>query len=176
MPKYSYKHFRPELGGENFIADNARVIGRVALKKGANLWFGVVARGDVNKITIGEGVNIQDLCMLHVTEKSPLFVGDRTSVGHNVTMHGCKIGEKCLIGMGSTLLDDCEVGEQSLVAAGSVVTPGKKFPPRSLIMGSPAKVKRELTEEEVRFVSNHYKSYLSYAKEFLDPSIVKRID
>jgi len=175
MPQYSYKSFAPDLQGENFIADNAVVIGKVTFKMGANLWFGSVARGDVNAITIGEGVNVQDLCMLHVTESRSLEVGDRTSVGHSVTMHGCKVGRECLIGMGSTLLDDCEIGDQSLVAAGSVVTPGKKFPPRSLIMGSPAKLKRELTEEEVHFVSNHYKSYLGYAKEFMDDNIVKRI-
>lgn len=176
MPQYSYKQFIPALEGENFIADNAVVIGKVKMGKGASLWFGSVARGDVNQISIGESANIQDLCMLHVTEKSPLSIGDHTSVGHQVTMHGCKIGRGCLIGMGATLLDDCEIGDHSLVAAGSVVTPGKKFPPNSLIMGSPAKVKRELTEKEINFVSNHYKSYLSYARDFMDKDIVKRLD
>ncbi len=174
MPQYSYKNVAPKLMGNNFIADTAVLIGHVSLGPGANIWFGSVARGDVNEISIGEGTNVQDLCMMHVTEKSSLSLGEQTSVGHQVTMHGCKIGKGCLIGMGATLLDDCEIGDFSLVAAGSVVTPGKKFPPRSLIMGSPARVKRELTEDEVSFVANHFKSYLGHAKEFMDESIVKK--
>ena len=176
MAIYSYKNFIPSYNESNYIAESCSVIGRTFLGENANLWHHTVARGDVNSIEIGENTNIQDLCMLHVTERSPLKVGANTSVGHSVTLHGCKVGDGCLIGMGATLLDDCEVGDMSLVAAGSVVTPRKKFPPKSMIMGSPARLVRELTDEEVEFVTNHYKSYMSYAKEFNDPSIVKRID
>ena len=176
MAIYSYKNLRPHYNTSNFLADNCAIIGEVLMGENANVWFQTVVRGDVNSIEIGENTNIQDLCMLHVTEKSPLKIGKNTSVGHSVTLHGCSVGDGCLIGMGATLLDDCEIGEMSLVAAGSVVTPRKKFPPKSMIMGSPARVVRELTEEEVRFVSNHYKSYLSYAREFNDPEIVKRLD
>ncbi|MEX0797810.1 MAG: gamma carbonic anhydrase family protein [Bacteriovoracaceae bacterium] len=175
MSLYSYKNFRPTVNESNFIAENATVIGRTVLGENANIWFQSVARGDVNEISIGDNSNIQDLCMLHVTEASPLKIGNNVSVGHQVTLHGCEVGDSCLIGMGSTLLDDCSIGEFSLVAAGSVVTPGKKFPPRSMIMGAPAKRARELTEEEVHFIGNHYKSYLGYAKEFLDPEVVVKL-
>ncbi|MCO4753851.1 MAG: gamma carbonic anhydrase family protein [Bacteriovoracaceae bacterium] len=176
MAIYSYKKFNPSYDNSNFLADGSTIIGRATLGTGANIWFQTVVRADVNEIKIGDHTNIQDLCMLHVTEKSPLIIGNNTSVGHQVTMHGCTVGEGCLIGMGSTLLDDCEIGDNCLVAAGSVVTPRKKFPPRSMIMGSPARRVRELTEEEVNFVKNHYKSYLGYSKEFMDPNIVKKLD
>lgn len=176
MPQYSYKNNIPKIDSTNFIADNATIIGNVTLGEGVNLWFQTVARGDVNSIEIGENTNVQDLCMLHVTEISPLKIGSNTSIGHSVTLHGCRIGDGCLIGMGSTLLDDCEIGNNCLVAAGSVVTPRSKFPEGSMIMGAPAKVVRKLSEAEIKFISNHYKSYLGYSKEFMDESIVKRLD
>lgn len=176
MTQYSYKNHRPKLDSSNFIAENATLIGRVELGEGANIWFQTVIRGDVNSISVGNNTNIQDMCMLHVTEASDLRIGNNTSVGHQVTLHGCKVGDGCLIGMGATLLDDCEIGDNCLVAAGSVVTPRKKFPPNSMIMGAPAKRVRELTSEEIRFVANHYKSYLGYSQEFMDPEIVKKLD
>lgn len=176
MPLYSYKNSSPKLAGGNFIADSATIIGDVELGEGANVWFQSVLRGDVNRIEVGKNTNIQDLCMLHITEGSDLKIGENTSVGHSVTLHGCKVGNSCLVGMGATLLDDCEIGDYSLVAAGSVVTPRTKFPPMSMIMGAPARRVRALTREEVEFISNHYKSYLGYSKEFMDPDIVKRID
>ena len=175
MPFYSYKNFEPKYNDTNFIADNATIIGRTTLEEGANIWFQTVARGDVNEIFVGKNSNVQDLCMLHVTEKSPLHIGSNVSVGHHVTLHGCKVGPGCLIGMGATLLDGCEIGAGSLVAAGSVVPPGKVFPPGSMIMGTPAKRTRDLRLEELEFVKNHYKSYLAYAKEFKNSEIVKKL-
>lgn len=168
MPLYRYKNFVPVLFPSCFIAPSADVIGRVILGENVGLWFKVVARGDVNEIRIGENTNVQDLCMLHVTEKQGLLIGKNISIGHGVTLHSCTIGDGCLIGMGAIILDGAEIGECSLVAAGSVVTPYKKFPPRSLIKGSPAKVERSLTQEEVNIYSNHYKSYLVYKDEFVD--------
>lgn len=176
MPKYSYKDVSPQTDQASFIAESATIIGNVVLGEGSNIWFQSVLRGDVNSMNIGKNTNIQDLCMLHVTEESALSIGANTSVGHSVTLHGCKVGDSCLVGMGATLLDDCEVGNHSLVAAGSVVTPRSKFPPMSLIMGAPAKKVRDLTREEVEFVSNHYKSYLGYSQEFADGNIVKLLD
>lgn len=173
MSLYSYKGIEPEIAEGCYIADSADVIGKVKLGKNANLWFQVVARGDVNRIEVGENTNIQDLSMLHVVEEFPLLIGKNVSVGHKVTLHACTIGNGCLIGMGSTILDGAEIGENSLVAAGSVIPPGKKFPPRSYIIGTPAKVKRELTDEEVMKYSNHYKSYIITKDEFLNE--VKKI-
>lgn len=167
MSLYSYKNIKPEIGQGCFIAQSADVIGKVKLGANASLWFQVVARGDVNTICVGENTNIQDLCMLHVTEDLPLVVGDNVSVGHSVTLHACTIGNGCLIGMGATVLDGAIIGENSLVASGSVVPPGKKYPPGSFIIGSPAIVKRSLTSEEIERYSNHYRTYLITKDEFL---------
>lgn len=175
MPLYRYKNFVPLIPHHCFIAPSADVIGRVILQDHVSLWFRVVARGDVNEIKIGENTNIQDLSMLHVTEKQGLWVGKNVSVGHGVTLHSCTIGDACLIGMGAIILDGAEIGERSLVAAGSVVTPYKKFPPGSLIKGSPAKVERPLTLREVNIYSNHYKSYLVYKDEFIDKKLFELI-
>ena len=166
MAVYIYKDMKPKYNNSNFIADSAQVIGNCELGEGANVWFNSVARGDVNKIIIGENTNVQDLSMLHVTEESDLIIGNNVSIGHSVTLHGCEIGDGCLIGMGATVLDDAVIGEGSLVAAGSLVPPRKKFPKNVMIMGNPAKVVRELSEEEIHNITNHYKSYMGYAKEF----------
>jgi len=173
MSIYTYKNIAPDIGEGCFIADSADVIGKVYLGAHASLWFQTVARGDVNEIYIGENTNIQDLCMLHVVDKYPLRIGRNVSVGHSVTLHACTIGDGCLIGMGATVLDGAQIGENSLVAAGSTVPPGKTYPPRSFIIGSPAIVKRELTDEEVKTYSNHYKSYINAKNEFLND--VKKI-
>tara|TARA_R110000868_G_scaffold313440_1_gene574417 strand:- start:1319 stop:1849 length:531 start_codon:yes stop_codon:yes gene_type:complete len=176
MSLYSYKDFSPKLGDGVYIAPSADVIGRVFLEDNANLWHQVVARGDVNDIRIGAGTNIQDLSMLHVVEEIPLIIGKGVSVGHGAIIHACTIGDHCLIGMGSIILDGAVIGDHCVVAAGSVVAPGKKYPPNSMIMGSPAKVVRQLSEKEYEGYGNHYKSYLKYKDEFLDDSIVKLID
>lgn len=175
MSIYSYKDFSPSIGEGVYIAPSADVIGRVYLEKNVNLWHQVVARGDVNDIRIGEGTNIQDLSMLHVVEEIPLIIGKGVSVGHGAIIHACTIGDHCLIGMGSIILDGAEIGDHCVVAAGSVVAPGKKYPPNSMIMGSPAKVVRQLTDKEYEGYGNHYMSYLKYKDEFLSPETVKFI-
>ncbi len=173
MSLYSYKNISPTLGEGVYIAPSADVIGRVFLDKDVNLWHQVVARGDVNDIRIGQGTNIQDLTMLHVVEEIPLIIGKGVSVGHGAIIHACTIGDHCLIGMGSIILDGAVIGEHCVVAAGSVVPPGKTYPANSMIMGSPAKAVRQLTSQEYEGYGNHYKSYLTYKDEFLDPNIVK---
>lgn len=162
-----YLQFSPELGARVFIADGAKVIGRAQLADHVNIWFNSVVRADVNFISIGKNTNVQDLCMLHVTEENALTIGENVSLGHCVVLHGCKIGNGCLIGMGAIILDGAEIGENSLVAAGSLVSPGKKFPPGSMIKGRPAVVERALRPEEIERVSNHYRSYLGYKEEYL---------
>lgn len=171
MQIYSYKDHKPSLGKDCFLADGARIIGRAVLQDQVNVWFNTVIRADVNEIFIGENTNIQDLSMLHVTEENGLTIGKNVTIGHSVTLHACKIGDGCLIGMGATILDGSKIGENSLVAAGSVVPPNKSFPPHSFIIGAPAKAVRTLEEQEKFLVSNHYKSYVGYAKEFLDPKL-----
>ena len=128
-----YLKYSPEIGERVFIADGAKVIGRAHLSDHVSIWFNTVVRADVNFIKIGKNTNIQDLCMLHVTELNSLTIGENTSLGHSVVLHGCKIGDGCLIGMGAIILDGAEIGDHSLVADGSLVSPGKKFPPGSLI-------------------------------------------
>jgi carbonic anhydrase/acetyltransferase-like protein (isoleucine patch superfamily) len=167
MPLKNYFDYKPDLGNRVYISEGVWVIGRATLGDHVNIWFNSVVRADVNTIKIGKNTNIQDLCMLHVTEKDALEIGENTSLGHSVTLHGCKIGSGCLIGMNSVILDGAEIGDNSLVAAGSLVTPGKKFPAGSMIKGRPAVVERALSTEEIHRVSNHYRAYIDYKEQYL---------
>jgi len=176
MPLYSFKEYKPEIGEGCFIAPSADVIGQVKLGANSSLWYGVVARGDINQITVGENTNIQDLTMLHVIEDIPLIIGSGVSVGHNAILHACTVEDNCLIGMGAIVLDGAVIGKNSVVAAGSVVSPGKKFPGGSMIMGSPAKVVRELRPEELKGYGQHFNSYLESKNDFNNDEYVKRLD
>ncbi|MBD64503.1 MAG: gamma carbonic anhydrase family protein [Halobacteriovoraceae bacterium] len=175
MPLYKYSNYTPSIADNCFISDSSQVIGRAELSSGVNVWFGTVIRADVNKISIGDNTNIQDLSMLHVTEENDLRIGSGVTVGHSVTLHACEIQNNCLIGMGAVVLDGAIIGEGSVVAAGSVVPPGKVYPKHSMILGNPAKVHRELRPEEIEMYSNHYKSYLKYAEDFRNPEIFSKI-
>ena len=163
---YKYKEFTPKISETSYIAPTAVVIGDVDLAEDSNIWFQSVLRGDVNHIRVGRGTNIQDLSMLHVTEKDPLIIGDHVTVGHSVILHACTIENGCLIGMGAKVLDGAVIGEKSLVAAGSVVPPGKVYPKNSFIMGIPAKRMRALTEAEIAEYSEHYSTYVTLAKSY----------
>ncbi len=156
----SYGEIQPRLGERVFVADSALVMGEVSLGEGSSIWYGAVVRGDVNRITIGSGTNIQDLTMVHVTrQRHPAVIGQQVTVGHRAVIHGCSVADRCLVGIGAIVLDGVEVGEECVVAAGSLLPPGKVYPPRSLIMGSPAVVKGEVSDEEVAWVlasARHY--------------------
>lgn len=154
-----YPHIDPDV----FIAPTATIIGQVTVSTGASIWFGTVIRGDVDKITIGSHTNIQDNCVLHVDPGMPLAIGDCVTVGHRCVLHGCHIGNSAVIGMGSLVLNGAIVGEQSLVAAGSVVTEATVIPPRTLVAGSPARVKRELQPEEIERYRQLNRSYCHLA-------------
>ena len=169
MQIFSYLDFEPELAESVFVADGAKIIGRVCAKENVNIWFNCVVRADVNKITIGKNTNIQDLSMLHVTEENELWVGKNVTIGHSVILHACRVEDHCLIGMGAKVLDGAVIGAGSLVAAGSIVPPNKVYPPNSFIMGAPAKKLRDLTSDECAQFHEHYQSYVGYAKDFLDP-------
>lgn len=173
MPLYSFKGIKPEIADGVFIAPSADVIGKVVFAENVNIWYQCVARGDVNYIRVGKNTNVQDLTMLHVTKDFALTIGENVSIGHSVTLHGCTIEDSCLIGMGAIIMDGAYIGANSVVAGGSVVPPGKKYPPGSMIMGNPAVVKRELTPEEKVLFANHYKAYVKYKAEYLDPDMVK---
>ena len=149
--------------------ESAQIIGDVIIGEESSVWFNAVIRGDVNHIRIGKYTNIQDGCVLHVARRTlPLLIGDEVTVGHNVVLHACTIGSQCLIGMGAIVMDGADIGEQSIVGAGSLVTPGTKIPPRSLVLGSPARVKRELTEEEIRGIRESAANYVGDIENYLD--------
>lgn len=163
MPLINARGHSPTIGKDVFLAEGAQVIGDVRIGDGSSVWFNTTLRGDVMPITIGTESNIQDGSVLHGTfGKYACEVGDRVTIGHTVILHGCKIGNRCLIGMGSIVMDGAEIGEFSVVGAGSLVTEGKKFPPKSLIVGRPAVVKRPLNEEELKFLEQSADNYLLY--------------
>ena len=163
---YSLDGIDPDTKGALYIADSSRVIGRVFLDTETSVWFGAVIRGDIADIRIGEESNIQDNAVLHVDYDQPLKIGRSVTVGHGAILHACTILDETLIGMGSILLNGALINEHSIVAAGAVVSPGKTFPPRSLILGSPAKVVRELRDEEIDELIENSRRYVENAKRF----------
>jgi carbonic anhydrase/acetyltransferase-like protein (isoleucine patch superfamily) len=140
---------RPRVGRDVFLAPNATIIGDVEIGDGASIWFGAVLRGDIGPIRVGARTNVQDLACVHITGGlSSTIVGADVTIGHGAILHGCIVGDRCLIGMGSILLDNCRIGEGSVVAAGAVVTQRLEFPPRSLLRGTPARFIREVDGKE----------------------------
>ena len=151
-----------------FIADNAMVIGDVEIGEDSSVWFGSVVRGDVNYIRIGARTNIQDHTIIHVnTGTHPTILEDEITVGHRVTLHGCYVESGCLVGIGSIVLDGARIGRNSLIAAGSLVTPNTEIPPQSLVMGAPAKIKRELTTKELERMTRNWQSYVELKQAYL---------
>ncbi len=163
---YKYKNEKPNVDVSAFVADQSSVIGKVTIKANCGIWFGAVLRGDVNTIYIGEGTNVQDNTTVHVAGNAKTVVGNGVTIGHNCIIHGCEIGDSSLIGMGSTILDHSVIGKRSIVGAGSLVTMNKVFPDDVLIMGSPAKVIRALTEEEKLSLEKSAQHYIEIAKEY----------
>lgn len=155
-----------EIHPETFIAEGAKVIGQVTLKKGASIWFNATVRADLAEIIIGEESNVQDNCVIHVEKDKPTIIGDRVTIGHGAILHACRIGDESLIGMGAIILDGASIGANCLVAAGSVVPPGKSFPDGWLIMGVPAKAVRELTPEEKESLKASAQRYRLYAEAY----------
>ena len=171
---HKYQGISPKLGHNTWVAPSADVIGDVTCGEECSIWFGCVVRGDVHYIKIGDRVNIQDLSMIHVThykkpdrsDGNPTIIGNDVTIGHRVMLHGCTIEEGCLIGMSATILDGAVIGKESIVGAGALVTKGKVFPPRSLIMGSPAKVVRELGDDEVKELYASAHRYVAFKSEY----------
>ena len=149
MATYQLGDDVPRIASTAWVADSAQVIGRVSLGEGASVWYGAVLRGDNEWITVGARSNVQEGCVLHTDIGSPLTLGDDVTVGHQVMLHGCTVGDCSLIGIQAVVLNGARIGKNCLVGAGAVVTQGKEFPDNSLILGSPAKLVRQLTEEQL---------------------------
>ncbi len=166
MAIYELDGVAPTLGKDTYVADSAQVMGDVTLGEGASMWFGVIARGDSERITIGRGSNIQDGAVLHADAGKPLVIGDNVSVGHMVMLHGCTVGDGSLIGIGAIVLNDVKIGKNCIVGAHSLVTEGKEFPDGSMIMGSPAKLVRQLAPEQIAGVHRIADHYMANGKRF----------
>lgn len=157
---YPFKGKTPNIDPSVFIADYATVTGDVTIGAETTIWFNTVIRGDVSPTIIGKRVSIQDLCCLHQSPKYPLIIEDEVTVGHQVTLHSCTIRKKALIGMGSIVLDGAEIGEGAFIGAGSLVPPGKVIPPNTLALGRPAKVVRELNDEDKEDMERIIREYV----------------
>jgi len=149
-----------------FVAHNATLAGEIAVGKNSSIWFGVVMRGDMASITIGEETNIQDGTLIHVNLGQPTVVGNRVTVGHGAIIHGAVVKDQVVIGMGAILLNECVIGENSVIGAGSVVTERMKVPPNSLVLGVPGRVARSVNQKELDYIQHAYKVYTEYAKHY----------
>ena len=161
-----FKEFYPKIDSSAWIAPSADIIGNVVIGENSSVWFQCVIRSDVNEVIIGKNTNVQDLSMIHTDTHTKTILGDNVTIGHKVMLHGCTVEDNCLIGMSATILDNAVIGEGSIVGANSLVTQGKKFPPRSLILGSPAKVVKELTQEDVDELIAHAGRYVEYKNDY----------
>ena len=166
MAVYEVDGKTPQVDSTAWIADSAQVMGHVTLGPDASVWFGCVLRGDTESMTIGEGSNIQDLTVMHADHGLPLTIGEHVTVGHKVMLHGCTIGDESLIGIGAIVLNGARIGKNCLVGAGSLVTEGKEFPDGSMIMGTPAKVVRQLTLEQIEGLRLSAQHYIDNARMF----------
>lgn len=163
----SFQNLHPKIHESVFVADNATIVGDVEIGEDSSVWFNSILRGDVNFIRVGKRVNIQDGSIIHVSTKThPTVLEDEITLGHRVTLHGCYIETGCLIGIGAIVLDGVRVGRNSLVAAGSLITPNVKIPPRSLVMGNPAKVKRQLSDEEIKDLERFWRNYVALSEVY----------
>lgn len=166
MAVYELDGVAPQMAESAWVADSAQVMGNVHLHEEASVWFGAVLRGDTETITVGKGSNVQDGTVMHADHGFPLVVGERVTIGHQVMLHGCTIGDESLIGIGATVLNGAKIGKHCLVGARSLVTEGKEFPDGSLIMGSPAKVVRQLTPEQIEGLRRSAAHYVENAQRY----------
>ncbi len=166
MTLRSFRGISPTIHPTAYLEDSAQIVGRVTIGEQSSVWFNTVIRGDVHEIIIGARTNLQDLSLVHVLkDKYSTTIGDDVTVGHHVVLHGCRVGNRVLIGMSATLMDDVEVGDDCIIAAGSLLTPGTRIPSGHLAMGSPAKAKRPLSEAERAFLLVSAQNYVGYSEE-----------
>ena len=167
----TFQGITPTIPKSCFIEETGVVIGDVVMGEQCSVWFHAVIRGDVNYFRIGHRTNVQDLCMLHVThDTAPLVIGDDVTIGHHVVLHGCTVKDRVLIGMGAIIMDGVVIGEDSVIGAGALITERTILPPKSLVLGSPARVTRPVTEEELAWIRESAQNYIRYAGQYLsDP-------
>jgi carbonic anhydrase/acetyltransferase-like protein (isoleucine patch superfamily) len=163
---YNFENKAPELHKDSWIASNAVLIGKVILKKDANIWFNVVLRGDIETITIGEGSNVQDGSVFHTDPGCPLTLGSGVTVGHLVMLHGCEVGNDSLIGIGSTILNKTKIGKNCIIGANTLIPENKTIPDQSLVLGSPGKVIRQVTDKEVEEIKENAQHYVENYKKY----------
>ena len=156
----------PEINADSWVAPNAIIIGKVKLEKNSSIWFNAVLRGDIEKIVIGENSNIQDGSVLHTDPGCPLTVGKGVTVGHMVMLHGCEISDDTLIGIGSTILNKAKIGKNCIIGANTLVTENKVIPDNSLVLGSPGKVIRKVTDDEIKVIRENAKHYVKNSKRY----------
>ena len=156
----------PEISADSWVAPNAIIIGKVKLEKNSSIWFNAVLRGDIEKIVIGENSNIQVGSVLHTDPGYPLTVGKGVTVGHMVMLHGCEISDDTLIGIGSTILNKAKIGKNCIIGANTLVTENKVIPDNSLVLGSPGKVVRKVTDEEIKVIRENAKHYVKNSKRY----------
>ena len=168
MPLVPFQGVQPAVDPTAYVAPNATLVGDVTVGAGASVWFGAVMRGDADHLELGARSNLQDNAVVHADEGVPAIIGEDVSIGHAAVVHGCRIEDGCLIGMNATVLNRAVVGARSLVAAGALVLEGTVIPPRSLVAGVPAKVRRELTDDEVEALANNARIYVERAKLYQD--------
>jgi len=166
MAVYELDGAQPRVADSAWVADSAQVMGNVVLGEDSSVWFGTVIRGDTETITVGRGSNIQDASVLHADIGKPLTIGENVTVGHQVMLHGCTIGDESLIGIGAIVLNGAKIGRHCLVGAGALVTEGKEFPDGSMIIGSPAKAVRQLTPEQIEGLKLSAQHYMDNARRF----------
>jgi|TARA_B110000444_G_scaffold248430_1_gene272274 carbonic anhydrase/acetyltransferase-like protein (isoleucine patch superfamily) len=163
---YEFENNTPTLDKDSWVASNAILIGKVILKKDANVWFNVVLRGDIEPITIGEGSNVQDGSVFHTDPECPLTLGRGVTVGHMVMLHGCEIGDETLIGIGSTILNRTKIGKNCIIGANTLIAENKVIPDRSLVLGSPGKVIRQVTDKEIKEIKENALHYVDNYKKY----------
>jgi carbonic anhydrase/acetyltransferase-like protein (isoleucine patch superfamily) len=166
MAIYQLDELAPKMHETAWVADSAQVIGDVELAEGVSVWFGTVIRGDTETVRIGRGTNVQDASVLHADPGVPLTLGENVSIGHQVMLHGCTIGDGSLIGIGAVVLNRARIGKNCLVGAGSLVTEGKEFPDGSMILGSPAKAVRQLSPEQIEGLKDIARHYVENARRY----------
>ncbi|MEW6696762.1 MAG: gamma carbonic anhydrase family protein [Bacillota bacterium] len=160
-----YLDHSPKINASAYIAPGAVVIGRVELQENVSIWYNAVVRGDVDSVCIGRATNIQDGCLLHQNEGAPLVIGEEVTVGHGAILHGCTVGDGCLIGMGAIILTGAKIGPEALIGAGAVVKEGQEIPPGVLAVGSPARIIRSLSEEERKSLRESARQYQAMAEQ-----------
>jgi carbonic anhydrase/acetyltransferase-like protein (isoleucine patch superfamily) len=174
MPIYAIATKHPQVDASAWIAPNASIIGDVRLARHTSIWWNATLRADNDPITIGENTNIQDGSTLHTDEGVPLVIGAGVTVGHMVMLHGCTVGDGCLIGIGAIILNGAVIGRDCLIGAGSVIPEGKEIPERSLVIGTPGRVIRQLSDEDIARIRQSADNYLAHASEYRDQ--LRRLD